>query len=132
MVESSGRRFPLGEGQSWAIGSGDGCAVMLDSRSVSRLHALIQLRDAGCLALVDLGSRNGSVDKGTVAAAQIHQRQTACVPELDQGVQARYRTAVEHDGAPVAAPDGPRLPLAQGKTPSAGFHHQEREEKKTT
>ena len=64
MVESSGRRFPLGEGQSWAIGRGDGCAVMLDSRSVSRLHALIQRRDAGSLALVDLGSRNGSFVNG--------------------------------------------------------------------
>jgi hypothetical protein len=57
--------FPLGEGQSWAIGRGDGCAVMLDSRSVSRLHALIQRRDAGDLALVDLGSRNGSFVNGT-------------------------------------------------------------------
>jgi adenylate cyclase len=33
---------------------------MLESRSVSRLHALIQRKDAGDLALVDLGSRNGS------------------------------------------------------------------------
>ena len=33
---------------------------MLDSRSVSRLHALIQRRDAGDFCLVDLGSRNGS------------------------------------------------------------------------
>lgn len=65
MVEPSGRRFPLGEGQSWAIGRGDGCAVMLDGRSVSRLHALIQRRDAGDLALVDLGSRNGSFVNGT-------------------------------------------------------------------
>jgi adenylate cyclase len=59
-VESNGRRFPLSDGQSWAIGRGDGCAVMLDSRSVSRLHALIQKRDNGEFALVDLGSRNGS------------------------------------------------------------------------
>jgi adenylate cyclase len=65
MMESSGRRFPLGEGQSWAIGRGDGCVVMLDSRSVSRLHALIQRRDGGDLALVDLGSRNGSFINGT-------------------------------------------------------------------
>ena len=65
MVESSGQRFPLGEGQSWAIGRGEGCAVMLDSRSVSRLHALIQRRDGGELALVDLGSRNGSFVNGT-------------------------------------------------------------------
>jgi len=60
LLESSGRRFPLAGGQSWAIGRGDGCTVMLDSRSVSRLHALIQRKDAGDLALVDLGSRNGS------------------------------------------------------------------------
>jgi adenylate cyclase len=61
---SNNRRFPLGEGQSWAIGRGDGCAVLLDSRSVSRLHALIQRKDTGDLALVDLGSRNGSFLNG--------------------------------------------------------------------
>src|SRR5689334_17115579 len=60
MLQGSGRRFALCDGQSWAIGRGDGCAVMLDSRSVSRLHALIQRRDAGDFCLVDLGSRNGS------------------------------------------------------------------------
>jgi adenylate cyclase len=59
-LQPTGRRFPLIAGQSWAIGRGDGCAVMLDSRSVSRLHALIQRRDAGDFSLVDLGSRNGS------------------------------------------------------------------------
>jgi adenylate cyclase len=64
LLESTGRRYPLGEGQSWAIGRGDGCAIMLDSRSVSRLHALIQRRDTGDLALVDLGSRNGSFVNG--------------------------------------------------------------------
>jgi adenylate cyclase len=61
---SSGRRYPLGEGQSWAIGRGDGCAILLDSRSVSRLHALIQRKDTGGLSLVDLGSRNGSFLNG--------------------------------------------------------------------
>lgn len=60
VLEAGERRFPLATGQSWAIGRGDGCAVMLDSRSVSRLHALIQKRDAGDFSLVDLGSRNGS------------------------------------------------------------------------
>jgi adenylate cyclase len=64
VAESTGRRFPLGEGQSWAIGRGDGCAVLLDSRSVSRLHALVQRKDGGDLALVDLGSRNGSFVNG--------------------------------------------------------------------
>src|ERR1019366_6685279 len=65
LQESSGRRYPLGDGQTWAIGRGDGCAVMLDSRSVSRLHALIQRKDTGDLSLVDLGSRNGSFVNGT-------------------------------------------------------------------
>jgi len=60
ILTHSGRRFPLHDGQSWAIGRGDGCAVMLDSRSVSRLHALVQLREGGAISLVDLGSRNGS------------------------------------------------------------------------
>jgi len=60
LLETTGRRFPLADGQSWAIGRGDGCAIMLDSRSVSRLHALIQRRDGGDYSLVDLGSRNGS------------------------------------------------------------------------
>ena len=60
LLESTGRRFPLASAQSWAIGRGDGCAVMLDSRSVSRLHALIQRKDGGEYSLVDLGSRNGS------------------------------------------------------------------------
>ncbi len=57
---ATGRRFPLHDGQSWAIGRGDGCAVLLDSRSVSRLHALVQRREGGAISLVDLGSRNGS------------------------------------------------------------------------
>jgi adenylate cyclase len=60
MQSASGRRFPLIQGHSWAIGRGEGCAVMLDSRSVSRLHALIQRGEGGAYSLVDLGSRNGS------------------------------------------------------------------------
>src|SRR5262249_18588 len=45
------RQFPLVSGLSWAIGRGEGCAVMLDSRSVSRLHALIQRREDGDFSL---------------------------------------------------------------------------------
>jgi adenylate cyclase len=62
--EDGGRRFPLAAGQSWAIGRGDGCAVALESRSVSRLHALIQRREGGGYSLVDLGSLNGSFVNG--------------------------------------------------------------------
>lgn len=58
------RQFPLMAGQTWTIGRGEGCAVLLDSRLVSRLHALIQRRDAGDYYLVDLGSRNGSFVNG--------------------------------------------------------------------
>lgn len=64
VLEPDGRSFPLAGGQTWAIGRGDGCAVLLDSRSVSRLHALIQKREAGDYSLVDLGSRNGSFVNG--------------------------------------------------------------------
>jgi len=60
VLEPNGRHYTLAQGQSWAIGRGDGCAVMLDNRSVSRLHALIQRRETGDFSLVDLGSRNGS------------------------------------------------------------------------
>ena len=60
VLDPGGRRYALAQGQSWAIGRGDGCAVMLDNRSVSRLHALIQRRETGDFSVVDLGSRNGS------------------------------------------------------------------------
>jgi adenylate cyclase len=61
LVSADGKlEFPLTSGLTWAVGRGEGCSVLLDSRSVSRLHALIQRRDAGDYFLVDLGSRNGS------------------------------------------------------------------------
>jgi adenylate cyclase len=58
--EASGKQFPLTTGRSWTIGRSEGCAVVLDSRSVSRLHALIQKLETGEYCLIDLGSRNGS------------------------------------------------------------------------
>src|SRR5581483_9590544 len=71
-LEPDKRTFPLGGALSWAIGRGEGCAVMLDSRSVSRLHALIQKKDDGEFALVDLGSRNGSfVNARRVSVPQV-------------------------------------------------------------
>lgn len=71
-MESSARRFPLVDALSWAVGRGDGCAVTLDSRSVSRLHALIQKKDDGEFCLVDLGSRNGSfVNSKRVSVPQV-------------------------------------------------------------
>jgi adenylate cyclase len=64
VLVGSGRPFSLLAGRTWSIGRGEGCAVLLDSRAVSRLHALIQRRDAGDYFLVDLGSRNGSFVNG--------------------------------------------------------------------
>jgi len=81
MLTAGGRRFPLAGGQSWAIGRGDGCVVMLDSRSVSRLHALIQRRDAGDFSLVDLGSRNGSF---------VNQRRVSVPVVLQDSDQLRF------------------------------------------
>jgi DNA-binding winged helix-turn-helix (wHTH) protein len=52
----------LGDGEH-VLGRGRGCAVRIDSRSVSRRHAL--LRTEGGQALIeDLGSRNGTVVRG--------------------------------------------------------------------
>jgi len=64
LLQPGDRRCELANGPSWAIGRGDGCAVMLEGRSVSRLHALIQRREGGDYSLVDLGSRNGSFVNG--------------------------------------------------------------------
>jgi adenylate cyclase len=72
ILESTARQFHLADGLSWAVGRGDGCAVILDSRSVSRLHALIQKKDDGDFCLVDLGSRNGSfVNAKRVSVPQV-------------------------------------------------------------
>lgn len=49
---------------------------MLESRSVSRLHALIQRKDGGDFSLVDLGSRNGSfVNTRRVSVPQLLNNQ---------------------------------------------------------
>ena len=64
LLQPGDRRWRLSNGPSWAIGRGDGCAVVLEGRSVSRLHALIQRREGGDFSLVDLGSRNGSFVNG--------------------------------------------------------------------
>jgi len=64
VVERSERRVSLAQGRSWTIGRGEGCVVKLDSRTVSRLHALIQRMEEGDYCLIDLGSRNGSLING--------------------------------------------------------------------
>jgi adenylate cyclase len=79
------RTYPLSGGGTWAVGRGEGCGVLLDSRSVSRLHALIQRRDAGDFYLVDLGSRNGSFVNGRRVSipAHLHDRDRLVFADLE-------------------------------------------------
>jgi adenylate cyclase len=85
VAAAGGRRFPLVGGQTWAVGRGEGCAVLLDSRSVSRLHALIQRRNAGDHYLVDLGSRNGSFVNGQRVSlpVRLHDRDRVLFAEQE-------------------------------------------------
>lgn len=92
----SDRKFALLDGQTWAIGRGEGCAVLLHSRAVSRLHALIQRRDSGDFYLVDLGSRNGSYVNGRRVSepAQLHDN--------DHLVFAEQELVFRNPGAPIS------------------------------
>jgi adenylate cyclase len=94
------RRFPLINGLSWAIGRGDGCAVMLDSRSVSRLHALIQRRDDGDFSLVDLGSRNGSFVNLRRVSVPVVLNDSDVLVFGDQHLQFRREPGGAHPAAP--------------------------------
>ena len=64
LVEANGAEVALSAGQSWTIGRSEACRVVLHSRSVSRLHALVQRLENGTHCLIDLGSRNGSLVNG--------------------------------------------------------------------
>jgi adenylate cyclase len=49
----------LGE-NSWKLGRGSQCAIVLEDDLVSRNHAMIQRTDSSQYILIDMGSRNGS------------------------------------------------------------------------
>src|ERR1700680_2652910 len=49
----------LGE-NSWKLGRGSQCAIVLEDDLVSRNHAMIQRTDSTEYILIDMGSRNGS------------------------------------------------------------------------
>jgi adenylate cyclase len=49
----------LGE-NSWKLGRGSQCAIVLEDDMVSRNHAMIQRMDSTEYILIDMGSRNGS------------------------------------------------------------------------
>ncbi len=98
-LQPGGRQYPLANGLSWAIGRGDGCAVMLDSRSVSRLHALIQRRDDGDFSLVDLGSRNGSFVNHRRVSVPVVLNDADLLVFGDQQLQFRRDPAGAHPAA---------------------------------
>ena len=108
VLEPNGRRYALEQGQSWAIGRGDGCAVMLDSRSVSRLHALIQRREAGDFSLVDLGSRNGSFINSRRVSVPVVLNDRDCLVFGDQ--QLAFRQTARAPGHSAADASGRDMP----------------------
>jgi adenylate cyclase len=97
----TGRKFALLDGQTWAIGRGEGCAVLLDSRAVSRLHALIQRRESGEYFLVDLGSRNGSFVNGRRVS------EPAPLHDNDHLVFAEQELVFRNPGGAVSEPRPP-------------------------
>ncbi len=106
LLDTAGRRFPLTAGQSWPVGRGDGCAVLLDSRSVSRLHALLQRRENGSYWLVDLGSRNGSYVNSQRVSIPVSLKHT---DRLSFGDQEFAFQDPAHDPIPGSTPEpGPR------------------------
>ncbi len=115
ILAGDSRTFPLDNGRTWAIGRGEGCAIQLDSRSVSRLHALIQRWDAGDYYLIDLGSRNGSfVNRRRVSLPlRLHDQDRLVFAE--QELQFRNPTAT---GAHPTAPANTR------NLPTEALHHE--------
>jgi adenylate cyclase len=121
VLEASGRSFPLAGGQSWAIGRGDGCAVQLDSRSVSRLHALIQRREAGDYSLVDLGSRNGSFVNGRRVSLPTVLNDRDRLVLGDQ--ELVFRNTAPPAGAPLGSGSGSFAPGADPRElPTTALH----------
>lgn len=116
MLQGTGQRFPLLAGQSWAIGRGEGCAVLLDSRSVSRLHALIQRRDAGDYYLVDLGSRNGSFVNGRRVSVPVRLGDNDRLVFAEQ--ELVFRSMARPDA--ISAP----LDLSTRNAPTTALHTQ--------
>jgi adenylate cyclase len=54
------RNVPLQGENSWKLGRGSQCSIVLEDDLVSRNHAMIQRTDTREYILIDMGSRNGS------------------------------------------------------------------------
>jgi adenylate cyclase len=116
LLEVGARRFPLCDGQSWAIGRGHGCAVRLESRSVSRLHALIQRKDAGDLALVDLGSRNGSFINNSRVSFPV------VLNDKDRLIFGNQELVFRNLAQPASVPGAPGTDTRDGPTTALHTH----------
>jgi pSer/pThr/pTyr-binding forkhead associated (FHA) protein len=65
LITVSGTRVPLRPGQSYVLGRGRDCDVVVDDIACSRRHALVTLGESEDSGYVeDLGSRNGSFHNG--------------------------------------------------------------------
>jgi len=89
----------LGE-NSWKLGRGSQCAIVLEDDMVSRTHAMIQRMDYTQYILIDMGSRNGSF---------VNERRLSTPVPLRDGDQVRLGNAQmvfynPQETAPAAAP----------------------------
>ncbi|MBV9746136.1 MAG: FHA domain-containing protein [Acidobacteriia bacterium] len=96
-------------GQTWAIGRGEGCGILLDSRAVSRLHALVQRHQEGEYYLVDLGSRNGSFLNGQRVSLPVPLRDRDRLVFAEQELVFRNPTEIRDRGTDPRA-SGRNLP----------------------
>ena len=56
--------FPLKEGNCWTLGRNKDNTIVIDSRWISRTHAMLQSTNNQDFYLIDLGSRNGTFVNG--------------------------------------------------------------------
>lgn len=63
----SKRVYPMAEGAALIAGRSDGCGLLLEDASVSRIHARI-LCEGGSVMVEDLGSTNGTFVDGAILA----------------------------------------------------------------
>ena len=70
LLDGTGRRFRLIEGQELTVGAAVNCAIRLTAADVSRRHALVALR-RGRVVVLDLGSKNGTFVGGKRITAEV-------------------------------------------------------------
>jgi len=56
--------WPLTEKKTYRIGRSKGNDILIDSSSVSRQHAMLQIEETGTVNVIDMGSANGTMVNG--------------------------------------------------------------------